>query len=538
MLEGILHFLNKFLKAYCVVSFMICYFTVVCFTINLMIELTLDTFSTERNSGLQNLYIACTFFLLLSFAFNAFYILSLYWDVVDAVRKKDGGKYTVIRLMLFLVDLIGGGIWFGMSHSAGLNLFLKDVLLVSYIKAGVLTVLCSLYLAFGVYTECNIEIFPKKKSCRVCFGMVICFLITLTITAPIVYSFSEAGSKAITFSAVCPLFSLLLLVWLLFRGSREEKSGFVFKTGVFLFMTLVYAVLCILSSIAHYQCGPQCQIALPVKNTASRQTRDIQDTVQIPGYSICGKTWSKLKLSITDMAFLANLGYKIDNKVHNTTISALVNDYFLPRGMKWDVESINSKKPSFYHIRNNDQMVHIIGIRGTSDNRDWLENLKIWNEIAIFQLFFGIFSVKNLPEKFVSTYVLVASILDHHDSYVDKMEEYIKQETQKNRTDQEREEYFLVGHSLGGGLAKIVGTKLKIPSIAFSSPGEMYNHLKYGYTLEDLEKYTTSFGARNDIISWIDKPGGLVQGVNCDNCGFFDIHSIRNTYENLKKKCP
>ena len=42
----------------------------------------------------------------------------------------------------------------------------------------------------------------------------------------------------------------------------------------------------------------------------------------------------------------------------------------------------------------------------------------------------------------------------------------------------------LVGHSLGGGVAKIVGAKTGIPALSLSGPGLKFTSYKYGITLD------------------------------------------------------
>ncbi|XP_020909842.1 uncharacterized protein LOC110247719 [Exaiptasia diaphana] len=285
-------------------------------------------------------------------------------------------------------------------------------------------------------------------------------------------------------------------------------------------------------------CGKECQLGPPSKNSyMHRYSSMVKDTPKIPGYPICDKQWSSLQLKITDMAFLADTAYKIKSE-NKTNIANIVNNYFMDRNLQWTVESVNNKKPFFFHIRHPSSKVNVVSIRGTVDARDWFENAKMWNEIAVFQLISVALPIQHLPFEFVAFFIAKSASIDYllHRStygyYFKPLEDYIKAE--RNASE---EEYYLVGHSLGGGLAKIIGSRNKIPAIAISSPGEIYNHIKFDYTLEDVQTYTTTVRAQNDLVTWIDRSGGLIQHVECDNSDFLKCHSIYKTYCELKKKC-
>ncbi|KAK3747129.1 hypothetical protein QZH41_004410 [Actinostola sp. cb2023] len=322
------------------------------------------------------------------------------------------------------------------------------------------------------------------------------------------------------------------------KGRKEEGGGFVIQKKVVLLMSVVLIVIFCMALTINTTCGEECQLGPPTKSSSHMLGyNSMKYPPRVPGYPICNKKWSGLPLEITDMAFLAATAYKIST--NKTNIRNIVNDYFKDRNINWVVESVNAKKPFFFHIRNSAKKVNIFSIRGTVDLRDWFENAKIWNEIAVFQLISVALPVQHLPFEFVAFFISISSSVDYllhrstYTQYFKLLEDYVKAEYNMS------EEYFLVGHSLGGGLAKIIGSRNKIPAIAISSPGEIYNHVKFNYTLEDVQKYTTTVRAQNDPVTWIDRSGGLVQYVECANSGYVGegCHPIKNTYCELKKKC-
>ncbi|EDO48513.1 predicted protein [Nematostella vectensis] len=315
-------------------------------------------------------------------------------------------------------------------------------------------------------------------------------------------------------------------------GCRKEKENFVIKTSMLMIIGIAYFAIIILASNARVTCGADCQLGPTTKLSHSYHTKRPNKL----GYPICGKTWGSLELRITDWAFLADLAYKIGG--NKTQFLHRVDEYFKERGKRWEIITMTTKKPTFYHIREVERKVNIVGIRGTADSRDWFENAKIWNEIATFQVTSVFLPIQHLPLDFIAFFIARASFLDytlHHASYnyyFKVIEQYV-QDISANTT----EEVYLVGHSLGGGVAKLVGCRNQVQAISLSSPGEIYNHGKFGYSLDDIQEYTTSVIAQHDLVTWIDKPGGLVQYVKCDDSSFLNCHSIRKTYCELKKKC-
>ena len=87
---------------------------------------------------------------------------------------------------------------------------------------------------------------------------------------------------------------------------------------------------------------------------------------------------------------------------------------------------------------------------------------------------------------------------------------------------------IITGHSLGGGLARIVGALTSIPSVTFSPPGLELSHRKYAVLNSDgsLHRLDNSNGALHhqsvavvteyDVITQVDTQVGLVQRIQCD----------------------
>jgi len=308
----------------------------------------------------------------------------------------------------------------------------------------------------------------------------------------------------------------------------------VIKKRFALMFIAAYLAVMILASTSQVHCDKECN--LPLLNH-TRTTSDFSISENSAKYPICGKMYgTPLHLNIADMAYLSYIAYQ--KKWNERDLTLLVNGYFLDRGGKWNVTYISEGDPRFYHLFEGNTQVHIIGIRGTTSSREWFQYLKIWSEIISYQVTSVALPKQTFPLKFVTSYITASSFLErllHHnreDFAFSSVESYVQR---INRTTGST--ILLTGHSIGGGLAKIVGSRQKVTTVAFCSPGEVFSRAKFNITLGDLQRYTTSVVSRDDMITWVDIHGGLVQYIDCNAGDFVECRSIVNTYCELKRSC-
>ena len=104
---------------------------------------------------------------------------------------------------------------------------------------------------------------------------------------------------------------------------------------------------------------------------------------------------------------------------------------------------------------------------------------------------------------------------------------------------------FIVGHSLGGGVAQIVAAKLysegyeeHIGSVGICSPGTLLSSAKFGFNTEDLDITSNSILPRRDLVSQIDLHGGNVQEVACNADSVFKCHVVESVICEVYSNCP
>ena len=512
------------------ISFFISSFS---FAINCALEITFEMIAPLGDSeSTQNFYSCCMFVLLGCTLFLVCFVFSLFWEIVKIVVVKRSLKFRVGKVVLLFIILLSAGVCTAFSKTNFVEFmdFIGWCLIVASVVAFILAVLGSLGLLLFLYKEESHESYALTL-----LPMRIPFVL-FSILTPVSFKLVDASTGAMCFAFFYPFLTACLALYVCFRGCRKPNGEyFIIRRRFALLFMVAYLVVLVLAISSRAPCGAECKLTLSAN--ATKETTNMQQRNENRvGYPICGKTWSSLQLNVADMAFLSYLAY--DDKWRNQDLGHAITSYFHNKGGNWNVTYVSNGTPAFFHLVESTKKVHVISISGAQTMRDWFDNLKLWSEIFTYQVTSVALPVQRLPLNFVALYVSAASSLErllhgnHVDVYFRSVESYLRG---INRT--EAESVLLTGHSLGGGLAKIVASRNRFEAVSFSSPGELCNHVKLGYLLEDVQTHTTSVVAHSDMVTWVDVHGGLVQHITCDGGGYRRCHSIDNTYCELKTRC-
>lgn len=514
-----------------VISLVSFFVTAFSFAINCALELTFEMISPLGDSMTnQNFYTCCLLVLLCCTMFLVCFVFSLFWEIIKIAVVKRSLKFKVVKVLIFLAIILSSSIRAGLAEkNFGLMTFLGSCLIVCWFAAFLVAVLG----AFGLLAFCYREQ-SHEAYAIVLLPMCVPFVL-FSILSPLSFTLAGASTGAVCFSFFYPFLTACLILYVCFRGCRKPNGEyFVIKKRFALLFIAAYLAVLILAGTSRAYCAEK-DCNFPPLNHTKTSDFTIRENLS-PGYPICDKTWTPLRLHVADMAYISYLAYQ--KKWNKQDLTQSINSYFLDRGGQWNISYISDGNPRFYHVFEATKQVHVISIRGTVSAREWFENLKLWSEIISYQVTSVALPAQTFPLNFVTSYVSVASFLErllHHDredfsfasieSYIEKI----------NRTADNS--VFLTGHSMGGGLAKIIGSRQKVTTVSFSSPGELCIRAKMGFTLDDLQRYTTSVVSRDDMVTWVDFHGGLVQHIGCNASSYVQCHSIVNTYCELKRSC-
>eukprot|EP00929_Paragymnodinium_shiwhaense_P116974 TRINITY_DN8705_c0_g1_i1.p1 TRINITY_DN8705_c0_g1~~TRINITY_DN8705_c0_g1_i1.p1 ORF type:complete len:973 (-),score=141.40 TRINITY_DN8705_c0_g1_i1:2-2920(-) len=183
----------------------------------------------------------------------------------------------------------------------------------------------------------------------------------------------------------------------------------------------------------------------------------------------------------------------------------------------------------------------VISVRGTHSYLDMLQDLNIWSPIAIPQLasLFGPdLSSVGMHGLRLFSHLIYGQWMQK--KYYEDLLQYVRHRTQESPG----RRYYLTGHSLGGGLAKLVSAELSVPAITFSSPGlqstrQMLttgSETEMVQQLEELHKISYTVVPDNDLVPRVDEQVGTVVKIACEE-GPLGCHHFGQTLCQLLFSC-
>ena len=193
----------------------------------------------------------------------------------------------------------------------------------------------------------------------------------------------------------------------------------------------------------------------------------------------------------------------------------------------------DSVKMIRYDLKKNTDEITILSIKGTSNKKDVYLDLQLYfpsvllNLLSIFSVFsqqkdtysFGFLEYSlSIPYRIFSQY----SIID------DYLEDLIKAYDTEFNNDSSKtpSKIVIVGHSLGGGLCKILGRFLGKQAISLSGPGVNAFHSLWDYegSSENFEISAIDLVPDMDLVPRVEVSGGTIYRIVCKE-GPFDCHS-------------
>jgi len=251
-------------------------------------------------------------------------------------------------------------------------------------------------------------------------------------------------------------------------------------------------------------------------------------------YMICGKTWYGLQL--LDYALLSELPY-----VKPTA----END--LPRLLKLLFGHVNisivrassriGQRPWMEFEFRDPQVqsakpISIVAIGGTVVDRvvDYLEDIRMWTDPVVLTILYTVLPLTRMWSRettalFIgSLHRLMASVGVRDDGWhYEEILEHIRALAAAGER-----EVVVTGHSLGGGIALVIGALSGQTAVAIQPPGVYHSLAKHQAVQKGeheaeggsaLHKRSLSLIFEGDWIQHFDDHGGLVQTMSCDQKG-------------------
>ena len=187
----------------------------------------------------------------------------------------------------------------------------------------------------------------------------------------------------------------------------------------------------------------------------------------------------------------------------------------------------NTVKMVQYNVKNSKNEITILSIKGTSYNRDIYLDAQLYFSSILLNLLttFSILTPKeaiafkmieyslSIPYRIFFRYLMIDDYLKLlQDAYIENEYSFYKN-------------VVIVGHSLGGGLAKLLGRLVKKEAISLSGPGVNAFHSlwKYEGKSENFEISVIDLVPDMDLVPRVETSGGTVYRIIC-KAGVFKCH--------------
>lgn len=254
-----------------------------------------------------------------------------------------------------------------------------------------------------------------------------------------------------------------------------------------------------------------------------------------PGrYAICEMSYGGI--DIVDAALLADFATDLGlGTCYQRNFERIFAELF--DASDWSVrgEAVLADNVGFVDMYSASRNLSVIGVRGTVPHRflDIVQDLDLFSVPAALQLASAFVPLTVWPQEALAELVHAGSILhglfaSEQRHYYSAVERYVRSITDRT--------VLLTGHSLGGVIAKIVGARLGLRAIAFSSPGLSLSRFRFNISQSAINHLLINVVPNTDLVPLVDAPAGMIQQIDC-TASAQGCHSMERTVCELAASC-
>ncbi|OHT14585.1 hypothetical protein TRFO_14990 [Tritrichomonas foetus] len=247
------------------------------------------------------------------------------------------------------------------------------------------------------------------------------------------------------------------------------------------------------------------------------------------------------ELTIYQLSALAEASYQYEND--DPTLHSMLSVFF---GENWNttlqiIDDAPKSEISHSNVRHfiYKDRIHIVSIRGTANTVDVLADVELWASSFIMNILSSSIPIFNGYVSDFRTFLGYAMHLPRFmfkpfsliNGYINVINKFVSNIQLGNGT-----EIILVGHSLGGGLAKLISTMTGYRAISYSGPGIQALTAFYQWKDDHIAQSFTNIVPNLDPVSGVDTATGSSFLIPCD-AGMIACHNIIRTMCMLSTLC-
>ncbi|RNF04637.1 hypothetical protein TraAM80_04932 [Trypanosoma rangeli] len=265
--------------------------------------------------------------------------------------------------------------------------------------------------------------------------------------------------------------------------------------------------------------------------------------------SLCARTF--YNISIWEISLLALTSYLFNDD----EVSEMLNFMSMHMGSDWVVRERHGTdcitldsftEPTgwdgYYDFYSSKHDLSVIAIRGTdmTSFRDFLIDVNVFFDVVLYHLLSNIVpGAVILPSELIADLIRLASLPATTNREHETWKTLTASQNKGPRlceTNNYRRDFFvdvynhlgfvgnqpnppkhvlLTGHSLGGAVASVIGSRMGIHAVSFSAPGISLSRKKFGLELQNIHHFVTRVTSSHDIFPMIGGTGGEEHHVEC-----------------------
>jgi len=285
---------------------------------------------------------------------------------------------------------------------------------------------------------------------------------------------------------------------------------------------------------------------LTLFNTTDERSTVSTISTDTARYAGCGHAW--YGLNVVDYALLSLTSYMSPSKEND--LPSLMRFLFPHKNVQIQQTVSSNRKWLEFEVTDCHetpcQRLTVVAVSGTDPSMifDMAENLRMWTEPVLLDILGTWFpTIRMWPRE--TTAMVIGEVHKFLGALAIQDNEWHYHEILNHVRQIPRERNVVVtGHSLGGGMALVIGAMTDRLSVAINPPGVYHSMAKHmaqrgNDVVSSVHAKSLTVVTEGDWVQHFDKHGGLIQNVVCDRSQNVQLgcHMLEGTICHLLQSC-